>query len=120
MANPILRSTRTLSSSPHTRLSDGPGPATQDLGVRKIQVTTDCLVILQALEQGSLASYSSVLKEICDRQHQFIESKVVHERRNSNVEAHNFARSSVALQPGRHVWLGSSPDPFFVPKRTAV
>jgi ribonuclease HI len=92
----------------------------QDLGVRKIQVTTDCLVILQALEQGSLASYSSVLKEICDRQHQFIESKVVHERRNSNVEAHNFARSSVALQPGRHVWLGSSPDPFFVPKRTAV
>lgn len=47
-------------------------------------------------------------------------SEDVLERRNNNVEAHNFARSSVALQPGRHVWLGSSPDPFFVPKCTAV
>jgi hypothetical protein len=43
------------------------------------------------------------------------ESRVIHEGRALNVEAHNFARSALALQTGRHLWLGQTPDPLFVP-----
>jgi hypothetical protein len=60
-------------------------------------------------------SYGSLLKEIADRRWFFNESRVIHEGRALNVEAHNFARSVEALQTGRHLWLGQTPDPIFVP-----
>lgn len=87
----------------------------QDLNIANIQVTTDCLVVSREINDGSLASYGSILKEIAERRRHFNNFRVVHERRSFNTEAHNFARSSVVLQTGRHLWLGFSPDPVFVP-----
>jgi ribonuclease HI len=92
----------------------------QDLSLKNVQVTTDCLVISRSIDEGSLASYSPVLMEIKDRRRQFNRSTVIYERRTCNVEAHNFATFSVALQTGRQVWLGSFPDPFFVPKNVTI
>jgi hypothetical protein len=87
----------------------------EDLHIDSILVATDCLVVSREINDGSLASYGSILKEIAERRRHFNDSRVIHEGRSSNIEAHNFAKSSVALQIGRHLCLGVSPDPIFVP-----
>jgi len=35
----------------------------------------------------------------------FLKIEFVHERRESNIEVHNLAKSAIYDSPGRHVWL---------------
>jgi hypothetical protein len=87
----------------------------QDLNINTVMPATDCLGVSREINEGSLSSYATILKEIKDRRHHFVSSVVVHERRALNVEAHRLAKSDITLEPGCHVWLGKSPGPLLVP-----
>ena len=54
-----------------------------------------------------MGSYEHVVQEIRARSREF---NFVHEERQSNVDAHNLARSSIYADYGRHVWFISSSD----------
>lgn len=86
-----------------------------DLYISKFVVSTDCLGVSREINEGSSSSYATILKEIEVKRSAFSETFVIHENRKKNLEAHRLARGSVSLQPGRHVWLGSSPDLVLVP-----
>jgi hypothetical protein len=87
----------------------------EDLNIKKLMLATDCLGVSREINEGSLSSYATILKEIEERRGTFHSSIVVHEKRTLNTEAHNLAKSVVTLEPGRHVWFGTSPDPLLVP-----
>jgi hypothetical protein len=83
-----------------------------DLNLSRIKIASDCLEVINSLDDGYLGRFSSVTREIKSRASDFAEVSFVHERRSSNVEAHSLARSSISRDAGRHVWLVHTPDEF--------
>ena len=57
-----------------------------------------------------MGSYGYVVQEIKARSPKFNFVDFVHEGRQSNIDAHNLARSSIYADYGRHVWFISPPD----------
>jgi hypothetical protein len=78
-------------------------------------LATDCLGVSREINEGSLSSYATILKEIEERRRTFHSLIVIHEKRKMNTETHNLAKSVVNLEPGRHVLFGITPDPLLVP-----
>ena len=71
--------------------------------------------VVNSLEGDYMGKFSSVIHEIKSRFRDFAEVTYVHERRESNTEAHGLARSSVSRGFGRHVWLGQIPNDICIP-----
>lgn len=85
-----------------------------DLQVRRIRVATDCLATVNNLSRNFMGSYSAiVIRDIKQRMMLFDDPEVVHEARESNFEAHDLAKASLAT--GRHIWLSTTPTILFVP-----
>ena len=78
----------------------------EDLYLRKIEVASDCKVVVQDLKMDNSASYGAVVHEIIDHSSLFDFCFFSHESRSSNYEAHNLAKHALSLGAGRHVWLG--------------
>jgi ribonuclease HI len=76
-----------------------------DLQLQSVVIASDCLEVIQSIGRENLGRFSSVLHEIKARRQDFYSINFVHERRESNVEAHSLARSSASLAHGRHLWL---------------
>jgi hypothetical protein len=74
-----------------------------DLNLSHIKIDSDCLEVINSLDDGYLGRFSSVTRENKSRASDFAEVAFVHERRSSNVEAHSLARSSISRDVGRHV-----------------
>ena len=81
-----------------------------DLYERRIEVASDCKVVVQDLSWDNSASYGAVVHEIIDHSSTFDFCKFSHEFRSSNVEEHNVANYALSLGAGRHVWLGHPGD----------
>jgi ribonuclease HI len=77
----------------------------QDINTRRIRVASDCLNVVRSMDQGTMGVYAHVVREFKETARELDEVVVVHERRVSNKEAHNLARSSVLFEHGRHVWM---------------
>lgn len=76
----------------------------EDLYIQRIHVASDCKVMVNDINQVSLASYGAIIHEITEYSLAFIFCKIVHEFRSSNFETQ--AKHALSLGAGRHVWLG--------------
>jgi ribonuclease HI len=76
----------------------------EDLYERKVTVATDCLSVVNNMEQAYDGSYTMVISEVKARAQTLGEVTFRHENRASNSEAHNLARLAV-FSGGRQVWL---------------
>jgi hypothetical protein len=57
-----------------------------------------------------MGTYMHVVQEIRARSSEFRFVEFVYEERQSNVDAHNLARSCIYANLGRHVWFVSPSD----------
>jgi hypothetical protein len=71
--------------------------------------------VIEAIKQGTRSQYSSVIREIQAMIPNFTEVYFKYESRNCNRDAHNLAKYSSSLEPGRYLWLDMPPDPHVVP-----
>jgi hypothetical protein len=71
-------------------------------------------VVVDAIREGSSATFGAVVREIIARAREFQVCSFSHEYRSSNAEAHNLAKYALSLGFGRHVWLGQPGDLVFV------
>jgi hypothetical protein len=58
----------------------------------------------------NLGEFGSILSEIKDQSRIRGGTSFIHERRESNFEAHNLAKMASTLPVGRHVWLLEPPE----------
>jgi ribonuclease HI len=87
-----------------------------DIGARRVHVASDCLSVVRSIKEGTLGVYAQVISEIKVAMETFDMLSFVHERRASNKEAHNLARSVVLDDPGRRLWLVRPPDGLCIPE----
>lgn len=81
----------------------------RDLNIQKGIVASDSSEVVRAIREGSKGLHAMVIKEIQNLVHSVGDFMFSHERREDNVDAHNIARTSLDLEPGRHVWLLEPP-----------
>jgi hypothetical protein len=65
--------------------------------------------VIRSLTGDGMGNYGHIVQEIKSRATSFRCVDFVHESRNSNVDAHIVARSSLPPPLGKHVWLQSPP-----------
>lgn len=82
----------------------------QDLQVASAVIACDSSGVVRSISDGSQAENSMLIKEIRRMMDAAGEVQFRYERRECNIDAHNIARSSLELSPGRHVWLLEPPD----------
>jgi len=80
-----------------------------DLQVVNFRLASDNQNVVKNICQGSHGVYGQIVQEIKERRSSFASVEIVHERRESNIDAHNIARSALYEVLGRHVWLMSPP-----------
>jgi ribonuclease HI len=80
-----------------------------DLQVVNFRLASDNQNVVKNIRQGSHGVYGQIIHEIKERRFSFASVEIVHERRESNVDAHNIARSALFDDLGRHLWLMSPP-----------
>ena len=61
-----------------------------------------------------------VIKEVLSRKEAFQDVVIIHERRETNGEAHRLARPTTALETGRHVWFVNPPDGLGIPVQLSL
>uniref|UniRef100_A0A453NA43 RNase H type-1 domain-containing protein n=1 Tax=Aegilops tauschii subsp. strangulata TaxID=200361 RepID=A0A453NA43_AEGTS len=77
-----------------------------DLYLRRIEVASDCKVVVEDLQKDNSASYGAIVHEIIAHSSSFDFCSFRHDFRSSNYEAHNLARHALSLGGGHRVWLG--------------
>jgi ribonuclease HI len=82
----------------------------QDLMLSNATIASDCLTIVQALNQEYSGSLSMVTEEVKDGANQLAEVFFRHDNRASNSEAHRLADFVVSSVVGRQVWFDQPPD----------
>ena len=87
----------------------------QDLNLSHVCVASDCLEVVNNLQQNYMGIYGMITKEIKETAALFATVSFKHEGRGSNGEAHRLARSSVSLATGRQLWLLQPPDGLCIP-----
>ena len=60
--------------------------------MKSFRVARDCLNVVKNILQGNLGVYGQIIHEISVRKAAFRSVEFVHEKRESNVKAHNIAR----------------------------
>lgn len=81
----------------------------QDINVNAAIIASDCSSVVKAIEQGSRGENAMLIGEIRRMMAEPGEVVFRHESRYANVDAHNIARNSLNLSPGRHLWLSEPP-----------
>ena len=82
----------------------------RDLLLTRVTVASDCLAVVNNINQPFAGSYSMVIDEVKEAVSVFANLVFVHENRLSNAEAHRLARFSSSASFGRQVWLLRPPD----------
>jgi ribonuclease HI len=82
----------------------------EDLGISKMEVTADCLKVINMMKERSLCSYSTILHEIAQKSRSYKVISFKFESRETNGDAHLVARNSISQPFGRHVWYVEPPD----------
>lgn len=76
-----------------------------DLNLHRLIIACDAETVVKQITEGGKGIYSHILQEINIRRQEFEEVRIIHEGRMSNMEAHNFVKSVLALAHGRYNWL---------------
>jgi hypothetical protein len=84
--------------------SDGLAIA-EDLLLQQFWLASDRNNVIKSLTGDGMGYYDHIVQEIKARAGSFRCVEFVHESTNSNVDAHNMARSSLPLSLGTHMWL---------------
>ena len=86
----------------------------EDLHISNMVISSDCKQVIGDIQKGSDGRYGAIIKEI---KLQTATSNCIFkfESRRVNLEAHNLARHSLTLGPGRHVWFGQSHNQNCIP-----
>jgi hypothetical protein len=92
----------------------------QDLNIGTVCLASDCLEMVTNYHKKALCPYSAILWEVEQRASHFRQVDVVHEKRETTVEAHILAKAASSLDAGRYVWLGSVPDICCIPLNVSV
>jgi hypothetical protein len=71
--------------------------------------------LVKSIKEGSKGVYAHIILEIRESSNEFEAMSFCHEKTSSNKEAHYLARSVVAGDPGRQVWLVSPPEGLCIP-----
>jgi ribonuclease HI len=66
-----------------------------DINAREAHIASDCQMVIRSLEGGSMGVYGHIVREIVESKVGFQKLTFGHERRSSNKEAHNLARSVI-------------------------
>lgn len=80
-----------------------------DLLLQRIMVASDCINAIRSIQEESMGQYGQITKEIKATSEQFLNVDFIHERRESNHDAHSLARSAIYDTLGRRVWLIDPP-----------
>jgi hypothetical protein len=80
-----------------------------DLLLQNFRVACNNAGVVASIHEGRMSSYGHIVEEIRARSNDFSFVEFVHERRRSNADAHNLARSCIYAQLGRHLWFVSPP-----------
>ena len=74
-----------------------------DLYERRIDMASDCKVIVKDIHQKNPTVYGAIIHEIIHRKNTFITYNIIHELRSSNSEAHKLVKHALSLGAGRYV-----------------
>jgi hypothetical protein len=80
-----------------------------DIQVANFTLASDNQNVVKNILQGSRGVYGQIVQEINARRSAFASVEFVYEKRDSDVDAHNIARSAIYDDLGRHVLLLSPP-----------
>jgi ribonuclease HI len=92
----------------------------QDLNLSRLVIASDCLEVINNIQQPYMGIYGMITREIKETSSLFAKVVFKHEDKNSNGEPHRLARGSVGLASGRQVWLLGPPDGFNIPLVVSV
>ena len=87
----------------------------KDLACTRIVVATDCLNTVIHLKSDYLGASKAIIFELRRSLKDFASADVLHEKRDSNLEAHSLAKAALSLPFGRHVWLAVKPNFICIP-----
>ncbi|KAI4975972.1 hypothetical protein ZWY2020_049579 [Hordeum vulgare] len=87
----------------------------RDLACTKIVVATDCLNTVDHLKSDYLGASNAIIYELRRSMQDFASAEILHELRDSNLEANLLAKAVISLPFGRHVWLAVKPDFICIP-----
>lgn len=81
----------------------------QDLQISGAVIASDCKGVIQSIEGGTRGINAMIIEDI--RQLKLGSDGFLfrHEQREANFDAHNIAKNSLVLDPGRHVWFLEPP-----------
>jgi hypothetical protein len=68
-----------------------------DLTLQSFRLASDSANVIRSLEKEGMGLYGQVVREVRARACDFIYVDFAHESRNSNIDAHNLARSMVSF-----------------------
>ena len=77
----------------------------RDLLGQSLRIATDCANVVRHMSGQGMGLYGHIIREIKADMASFMAAEVIHESRNSNVDAHLLARSSIYASVGKHVWF---------------
>ena len=80
-----------------------------DLVLHRVRLASDCANAVRSIGQTTWGVYGQIIKEIREDAAAFQEMEFVHERRESNHDAHVLARSSLSSPIGRQIWFFDLP-----------
>lgn len=76
----------------------------QDIQRGPAIIASDCAGAIRGIEGGSKGESETIIKEVQVILSGMGDVKFCHERRECNIDAHNIAKYSLVLLPGRHVY----------------
>jgi hypothetical protein len=79
----------------------------EDCCIRKMKVASDCLRVINNINEMPRSPYMMILQEIHERSIPFDFVSFVHEGKDCNREAHILVKLGCNLESSRHVWLVS-------------
>jgi hypothetical protein len=79
----------------------------EDCCIRKMKVGSDCLRVINNINEIPRNPYMMILQEIHERSKSFDFVHFVHEGRDYNRETHILAKHACNLESDQHVWLVS-------------
>lgn len=80
-----------------------------DLALRRVRMASDCANAVRSVAQDTRGAYSQIIQEIKTDATWFQAMEFVHERRESNHDAHVLVRSSLFSSIGRYIWYFDPP-----------
>lgn len=90
------------------------------LHLNLICIAMDCAEVVANIANSAPCRYAMILSDINHQRQSFRDFKIIHEKREHNIEAHSLAKAASSLSIRRHVWLAVLPDIICIPLNIAT